>query len=143
MGKQMQVLVADQVDAVHNGSSLNYIRPFDRGYVTNWGVEIDVWNRIFAKDKIVPKNIGCLVVTEPLFNPETLQNDFNEVVFEEFEFDRYLRRPSAWFSAYHHAKTASIECENPNCSVVVESGFSFTHSVPFINGRLRPKGEWK
>lgn len=79
-------------------------------------------------------------------------------IFEDFGFQSYCRRPAAWFSAYHYSlgrsnsKTTSStssssrssvgkgadECEEdefPTCSVVVDSGFSFSHVVPFVNLR--------
>ena len=37
-----QKLVGSEVDQFPNGSLLNYKRPFDRGYIVNWGTEIDV-----------------------------------------------------------------------------------------------------
>jgi len=144
MSKQMSVLVGDEVENVHNGSSLNYMRPFDRGYLINWGVEIDIWNKVLKNLKCSASDPECLIVTEPIFNPEELQNDYNEVIFEEFGFNSYLRRPSAWFSAYEYmcypplpvSAPTSVRTPTPTSCMVIESGFSFSYSIPIINGRI-------
>jgi len=99
-----------------------------------------------------------LVLTEPPFSPEPIQNDTNEVVFEEFGFNEYLRRPAAWFSAYEFEQTRSsgkvgeasprapstaaqrqLQQQHPtyNCCTIVDSGFSFSHILPFVDGRCK------
>lgn len=97
INKQMQVLVADQIDNTQNGSALHYIRPFERGYLTNMSAQIEVWDRVFNKllstypgqsnnnssssqkntPRLDPRETS-LVLTEPPFAPVPLQNDLNE-----------------------------------------------------------------
>jgi len=131
--KENQILVADEVDTVYNGATLRYQRPFDRGFLLNWQHEIEIWQRVFGPThlNINPTN-HSLVLTEAPCTPESLQNDMNEVVFEDFGFNSYIRRPAAWYSSYE------FSCSPPpgtQCAVgclVVDSGFSFSHAVPFI-----------
>jgi actin-related protein 6 len=134
--KQMQVLVGDQVDASLNGSLLTYTRPHERGYLTKWGTEIDVWSRVFGPAHLhIDPTESSLALTEPPVNPVSLQNDTNEVVFEEFGFERYSRRSAMWYSAYEFARSAPAGASSiPNCCTVIDSGFSFTHSMPIIDG---------
>lgn len=144
INKQMSLLVGDQVEEVHNGSLLHYTRPFERGYLTNMAVEVEVWDRLFSKvmklsydgdHKFGDKR---LVVTDAPFAPIPLQNDMNELAFEYYGFDQYLRRPAPWFSAYEHEQEVVHgfrETKYPSCCTVVDSGFSFTHIMPFIEGK--------
>lgn len=138
VNKQMQVLVGEQVDASFNGSNLCFSRPFEKGYLVNWACELDVWGRLFGASclNIVTTEMA-LVLTEPPFNPDSIQNDTNEIVFEEYGFREYMRRPSAWFSAYEFAMEPPVDACNPSCCTVVDSGFSFSHSLPFISSRCR------
>lgn len=132
VSKSMQYLIADQQNDFLNTSMLQYVRPFDRGYLTNWQCEIEVWSYLFQdKFRIIPQD-SSLVLTEPLLNLETIQNDTNEVVFEYYGFKEYIRRPAAAFSAF--SAGSDLGC------LVVDSGFSFTHIVPFVSNRCVKKG---
>jgi len=151
--KSMQYLVSDQIlQYSHNGSLLHFIRPLDRGYLNNWQCEIDVWNYLL---KLNPDFLNLniketsLIMTEPILNLHTLQCDTNEVVFEYFGFKEYLRRPAPWFSMYEFMHLPhSPRCNNDDdddghgglvldSCTIIDSGFSFTHCVPFINQTCR------
>jgi actin-related protein 6 len=137
----MEFLVGDQVENYLNGSLLQFSRPFERGYLVNWPAEIDVWNRILCSSSGLNINAKeCqLVLTEAPFNPESLQNDMNEVVFEDFGFREYTRKPSAWFSAYEFSRDPPPGTEYPSSCTVVDSGFSFSYSMPFQDLRCHKK----
>lgn len=148
VNKTMQSLSAHQLeDFNNNGSMLNICRPFDRGYLNNWKCEIDVWSTMFDAIDFKPLD-QALVMTEPPFNPITIQNDTDEVVFEYFNFKEYCRRSSSWFSCFEYLNNnlySQVESnhsidKNPshlNSCTVVDSGFSFSHAVPFINSICR------
>jgi actin-related protein 6 len=58
----------------------------------------------------------------------------NEIVYEYFSFHSYLRKPAACFTAHNFART------DPKLRLgltVVDSGFSYTHIVPFINEKYQ------
>jgi actin-related protein 6 len=138
MNKQMNILVADEVDSCLNGSLLHYTRPFERGYLTNWQSETEVWSRVFGNKGLkINTAESILCTTEAPFTPEPLQNDMNEVVFEEFGFQSCLRRPAAWFSANEFAASTTNGTTSGSSCTVVDSGFSFTYSMPFIDGKCR------
>eukprot|EP01038_Epipyxis_sp_PR26KG_P007849 gene7849-10657_t len=160
LNKTMDSYIADQITSYYNTrntSLLQFHRPSERGYVINWATEIEVWNYIFNNFNHSNSRIedSSLILTEPICNPATLQNDLNEIILEYFNFNQYMRRPSACFSAYESAHLQNnsyddntqndpIEYDNlivPTCSsdncVIVESGFSFTHIIPFINGKCQ------
>ena len=135
VNKTMQYLVGDQIDDFQNGSLLNFNRPFDRGYLNNWQSEMEVWNQIlFSKSLKCKPADDNLILTEAIFSPETIQNDTNEVVFEYFGFNQYLRRPAPCFSAYEHHHSSPIQASALNSCLVIDSGFSFSHVVPFVDG---------
>jgi actin-related protein 6 len=139
VSKSMQYLVSNQIYECRDGSSLNFIRPCDRGYLNNWQCEIDVWSYMFGLPQfqgLSPQDTS-LVLTEPQVNPTTLQNDTNEVIFEYFGFKDYARKPAQWFSMYEYCQDREWNKNALNSCVVVDSGFSFTHAVPFINRSCR------
>eukprot|EP00602_Paraphysomonas_sp_CaronLab_P003191 CAMPEP_0185039266 /NCGR_PEP_ID=MMETSP1103-20130426/35961_1 /TAXON_ID=36769 /ORGANISM="Paraphysomonas bandaiensis, Strain Caron Lab Isolate" /LENGTH=426 /DNA_ID=CAMNT_0027578085 /DNA_START=17 /DNA_END=1294 /DNA_ORIENTATION=- len=164
INKTMQVFVGDEIENILNTSQLQFTRPFDRGYLVNWNIERDIWQRIFDSSHMNSSTDSCgVIVTVPPFCPDELQADMNEVLFEEFGFQSALCRPAPWFSAYEYyashssgssscssevwktesTHTASNESPKiskltssfPECSLVIDSGFSFSHCMPFVDGK--------
>jgi actin-related protein 6 len=132
--KSIQYLVSEQILDYRSGSLLHFTRPFDRGYLNNWQCEIDIWTYMFGTHfQGLNPNETSLVLTEPPLNPATLQNDTNEVVFEYFGFQEYLRRPAAFFSMHEFCANPDWNISGNDSCVIVDSGFSFTHTVPFVN----------
>ena len=72
-----------------------------------------------------------LIITEPHFNFNSIQETTNEVLFEEYGFDSILRCNATWLSQY------KIQNSRPRhlCCLVVDSGYSFTHVVPYYDGK--------
>lgn len=139
VSKSMQYLVSNQIYECRDGSSLNFIRPCDRGYLNNWQCEIDVWTYMLSLPQFqsVTSTDTSLVLTEPPVNPTTLQHDTNEVMFDYFGFKEYSRRPSHWFSMHEFCHDEQWNQNQFNSCVIVDSGFSFTHAVPFVNRSCR------
>ena len=73
-----------------------------------------------------------LIFTEPIFNFPSIQDTLDEIVFEEYKFQSLLRLPSPTLSALNYSQG------HPDvlCSLVVDSGYSFTHVVPFYGNKL-------
>jgi actin-related protein len=126
--------VGDAIDGVQDPSQLHFRRPFDRGYLMNWDVTQELWDRAFGKDVLAIKDFGgrSLVVTEPLFNHEPLQDTMDELVFELYGFRDYYTTSSPVLSSFAYQCTA--EGAGAVASIVVDSGYSFTHSVPIFDG---------
>jgi len=72
-----------------------------------------------------------LLLTEPLFNPESLRKNMYEVIFEEYGF-KSLFTPSSQMLSLYDYQTNNPITDNP-CAIVVDSGYSFTHIVPFFD----------
>ncbi|CAK9828765.1 Actin-related protein 6 [Anthophora retusa] len=122
--------VGNQIEECRDASGLFYILPFQKGYLVNWDVQKTVWDYVFSKE-CCPVNLNQLsiIVTEPLFNFSTIQEAMTEIFFEEYECQSLLRINASTLSCYQY------KTENPNakCCIVVDSGYSFTHVVPYVN----------
>lgn len=139
INKQMQVLVGDDIDSVVNGSVLQFNRPFDHGYLNNWGNEIEIWDRMLSNRFLNITNCSdtSVVLTESVLNPIPWQNETNEVIYEYYSFKSYVRKPSSWFSSYNYSQINPLSSKYPDCSLVIDSGFSFSHSIPYINAKCQ------
>lgn len=137
--KSMEYLVGKKIDEYLNGSQLIFSRPFDRGYLCNWKSEVDVWTSIFQEQLVCNPSQTSLLVTEPVLNPTTIQNETNEIVFEYFGFQEYSRRPAMWYSAYGATNDAQFNTSNVPACLILDSGFSFSHTAVFVEGKcVRP-----
>ncbi|KAG9293851.1 hypothetical protein G9A89_019189 [Geosiphon pyriformis] len=133
--------VADLVDTCADYSGLQYRLPFEKGYLTNWEVEKAVWDRIFSTEVLdCEPSITSLLVTEPCFNLPNIQKTYDEMVFEVYEFYSCCRAIAPWFCIQNDISSLyGVQSEQssdpPDCVLVVDSGYSFTHVVPFVMGR--------
>ncbi|CDO69876.1 hypothetical protein BN946_scf184884.g35 [Trametes cinnabarina] len=77
---------------------------------------------------------ASLLITEPYFNLPNIQDVYDQFVFEEYDFQAYYRcTPS--LIPYGHL-LAQPGLPRPQCLLVIDSGFSFTHVVPIMNGAV-------
>lgn len=108
----------------------------------NWGIERTIWDRVFNNVARVDPKESRLLITEPCFNLPIIQDSYDEVIFEEYEFSSCYRTIAAELCIFNelsdlfHDKHGSI----PDCVLIVDSGYSFTHIVPFLKGRAVAKG---
>ncbi|CAG8712241.1 4372_t:CDS:10 [Racocetra persica] len=133
--------IGDQISSCTDFSGLYYRLPFEKGFLTNWEVEKGVWDRIFSKDILdCDPQKTSLLITEPCFNLPNIQRTYDEMIFEVYEFQSYCRTIAPWLCIQND--TSSLypnrpqnPAEPPDCVLVVDSGYSFTHIVPFVMGR--------
>ncbi|XP_013398165.1 actin-related protein 6 [Lingula anatina] len=128
-----RIFIGDQIEDCKDLSGLFYILPSQKGYLVNWEVEHQIWDHVFGKEcmKVDFDNTG-LIFTEPYFNFASIQESLNEIFFEEYGFQYIYRTNPAFLSQYKHQKSLS---EKHLCSLVVDSGYSFSHIVPYHNGK--------
>lgn len=118
-----------------------------------------------ARWKQITPQSTSLLITEPVFNLPNVQDHHDQIVFEEYEFASYLRAPgtppfppplllSAVFAfsslipvfagpaliPYGPDCRPSPMTPVPECVLVVDAGFSFTHVVPVLRGAIVSKG---
>ncbi|XP_023946062.1 actin-related protein 6 [Bicyclus anynana] len=128
--------IGSQIDECRDASGLFYILPFQKGFLTNWDSQKTIWDFIFSKE-CCPVNLSetPLIVTEPIFNFSSVQEAMTEIFFEEYECQTILRVNATDLAEYHYRKT-----HNNECTVVVDSGYSFTYIVPYIKGKKYKTG---
>ncbi|GAA5980133.1 hypothetical protein JCM11641_006924 [Rhodosporidiobolus odoratus] len=137
--------VADEFDGCEDFGGLTFRVPMERGILNNWEVEKGVWDRVFGSKgrglKVSPPSTS-LLVTEPVFNLPNVQEHYDQIVFEEYEFVSYLRAPGPALIPYGpDARPSNSPAEAaPECVLVVDCGFSFTHVVPVLRGGIAGKG---
>ncbi|KAI7872701.1 actin-related protein 6 [Spinellus fusiger] len=129
--------VGDQFDNCTDFSSLFYRLPFERGFLTNWGVERTLWDRLFKHMLKVDPKESRLLITEPCFNLPTIQDTYDQIIFEEYEFNACYRTIAPQLCIFNDIATLFGDKQGsvPDCAIIVDSGFSFTHIVPFLRGR--------
>lgn len=79
-----------------------------------------------------------LVLSRPPFQPPTLQNDTNEMVFEYFNFASCMCCTAQAFS-FASMMPINMQIGQTRTALVVDSGFSFTHIVPIVDGVIQQK----
>ena len=113
---------------------------FQKGYLLNWDVERQVLDHLLG-----PTHLGInpqdtdLILSEPPFNFASIRDTLDEILFEEYGFRSVTRCTSGNLSAFHYHTDHPLA---PSC-LVIDSGFSFTHIMPFcgltplMNGFVR------
>ncbi|TFK34759.1 actin-related protein Arp6 [Crucibulum laeve] len=117
-------------------SELHYRLPFEKGYLVDWDAQKAVWDGIFSDEVFgIDTTSSSLLITEPYFNLPNIQEVYDQFVFEEYEFESYYRCTPASMIPYG---TLFSQADLPpaECIVVIDSGFSFTHIVPIMNGEI-------
>ncbi|CAF1509095.1 unnamed protein product, partial [Didymodactylos carnosus] len=123
-----RVFIGEQViTECPNKTSLYYQLPFQKGYLVDWNVQKSVWDHLFSK---IPCKTTGLLITEPYMNMNFIRETMDQIFFEEYEFSSLARYDPASFSAYKYQNETKS-----NYVLVVDSGYSFTHIVPFYRGK--------
>ena len=125
--------IGDQLEECKDLSGLYYVLPFQRGYLVNWDTQREVWDYVFGGNvmKLSCEGSG-LMVTEPHFNFPSIQDAMDEVFFEDYKFQSILRLPSTTYSSFLYQQTHPSSL----CCLVVNTGYSFTHIVPYYKGKI-------
>ena len=137
-------LVADETVAkVKDFSQLQYTRPMERGILVDWDCQRTVFDHVFARPdmNVDPENNSLLMTVAP-FTPEVLLEDIEQVVFEEYGFASFRSTTAALLASIDHAAASSSATAGSSCSLVVDSGFSSTHTVPIFDSHVVRKSWW-
>lgn len=135
--------IGDQIDDCKDCSGLYYILPHQKGFIINWDVQREIWEYIITrKFQLTSLKDTDLILTEPYFNFKSIQNNTDEVLFEEYGFNSILRTNTGFLSSINHrSKNTKLDQStdlptekdsHPLACLVVDSGFSFTHIAPYI-----------
>ncbi|KZV90002.1 actin-like protein ARP6 [Exidia glandulosa HHB12029] len=131
-----RLYVGHEIEECTDFESVTYRLAFERGLLTDWDVEKAVWDGVFSEGvlSVNPPDVS-LFVTEPYFNLPNIQETYDQLIFEEYEFGSYYRCTpalAATHSDLFHEPGQSL----PECMIIVDSGYSFTHVVPIMDGTV-------
>jgi len=112
------------------------IREATQGYLVDWDAQKAVWDGVFSSEVVgVNTSESSLLITEPYFNLPNIQDVYDQFVFEEYEFQSYYRcTPAAMIP--HGTLFAQPDLPPAESMLVVDSGFSFTHIIPILSGKV-------
>lgn len=127
--------IGNQIDECRDVSGLFYILCFQRGYLVNWDIQKTVWDYMFSGECSGPVNFAetPLLITEPLFNFQSIQEAMLEILYEEYDCDAVCKTTAVDMAAFNYTHGENLTGK-PLCCLVVDIGYSFTHVVPFIKG---------
>lgn len=140
------MLVGSEIDTAPDFSGMSFRRAHDRGYIARWDTERDVWLSVFSEDKGIGLRdpaTTSLLVTEPVATPVHMRRAMDELVFEVFGFLEYAATTAPRLvaisagDALSSRKKTSRKPSARTC-LVLDSGFSFSHAVPVVAGRVLP-----
>lgn len=138
--------IGDQIEDCKDRSGLYYVLPHQKGFIINWDTEREIWDYLFTRKfkDLAPKET-TIIMTEPYFNFKPIQNNTDEVLFEEYQFNAILRTNSGYLSSMNHKShntksdpTTDLPTSDdkfPLACLVVDSGFSFTHITPYVHSK--------
>ncbi|KAJ6565967.1 actin-related protein Arp6 [Mycena vulgaris] len=128
--------VGHELDKCKDYSSLNYRLPLEKGYVVDWDAQKAIWDGILSDEVLnVNPTESTFLVTEPYFNLPKIQDVYDQFIFEEYEFKAQFRATPASLIPYG-TLFDQPGLPPPECMLIVDSGFSFTHVVPLVEGQV-------
>jgi len=96
-----------------------------------------VWDGLFSADALgINTSESHLLITEPYFNLPNVQDVYDQFVFEEYEFRSYYRCTPASLIPYGSLFSETNQ-PAPECMLIIDSGFSFTHVIPLIQNEIQ------
>ncbi|TRY75044.1 hypothetical protein TCAL_07010 [Tigriopus californicus] len=130
--EKRRIFIGNQIDECRDLSSLYFMLPFQKGYLTNWDYQKQIWDYMYGKQCLnVDTPSKNLVFTEPYFNFLSIQEGLSELFFEEYRFKNVFRTHPGDLTCYKN----KMEHPEEPCCLVVDSGYSFTHIVPYVDGK--------
>lgn len=133
--ERKRVFVSDQIEDCRDLSGLYYMYPHEKGYITKFDIQKNVWDYTFNKYPIYDNTV---MLTQPIYNFKTIQEYTDEIFFEEYDIKSIFKANATDLCYYKYNKQFKA-VDNSSC-LVVDSGFSFTHIVPYINGKKYADG---
>ncbi|KAJ7065723.1 actin-related protein Arp6 [Mycena amicta] len=116
-------------------SALGYRLPIEKGYIVDWDAQKAIWDGVLSDEVLnVNPTTSTLIITEPYFNLPKIQDTVDQFIFEEYEFKACYRATPASFIPHGSLFQNDLGEATPECMLIVDSGFSFTHVVPLIEG---------
>ncbi|CAH0562104.1 unnamed protein product [Brassicogethes aeneus] len=135
--ERKRLFIGNQISECRDCSGLYYLLPCERGYITKWDVQKPVWDYTFSKN-VCPINDYPVILTQPLFNFKLIQDCMDEIFFEEYEASSMLRLNPTDMARLKYNEDHNLTDDTP--VLIIDTGFSFTHVIPYIKGNKYLKG---
>nr|XP_023023003.1 actin-related protein 6-like [Leptinotarsa decemlineata] len=135
--ERKRLFIGNQINDCRDCSGLYFLLPCERGYITKWDVQKPVWDYVFSRN-VCPVNEKPVIMTQPLFNFKSIQDCMDEIFFEEYEVSSMFRVNPTDLTKLKYAEERKLT-ENIPC-MIVDTGFSFTHIIPYIGGNKYLRG---
>lgn len=132
--ERRKIYIGDQLDDVKDYSGLFYILPFNKGFTINWDAQKQILDSAFYKNLSIQGSCEekVFLYTEPYFNFGKLRETMLEILYEDYGFGTLAKSVPAFLSMAKHVQ----QLDYGKCCLIVDSGYSFTHIVPFIGGKI-------
>uniref|UniRef100_A0A1Y1K9S5 Actin-related protein 6 n=1 Tax=Photinus pyralis TaxID=7054 RepID=A0A1Y1K9S5_PHOPY len=128
--ERKRFFIGNQIEECRDLSGLYYLLPCEKGFTVKWTVQKPVWDYMFNNvSHIEDKGV---IMTQPIFNFKTIQEITDEIFFEEYEIKSMFRVNPCDLAKYEYVNR--VAGKNVPC-IVVDSGFSYTTVVPYIDGK--------
>ena len=126
---EKKFFVADGLDTAIDLAALYIRRPHERGYIVNWDIEQDVWERMCHKDVLgVKPSETSVFVTEPMFSPNELKDSMDEFIFEEMGFQRYCVATAPLLAVADHRLHTTTE-NNASTEITMRTAEPMTRTA--------------
>ncbi|XP_060534563.1 actin-related protein 6 [Cylas formicarius] len=135
--ERKRLFIGSQINECRDCSGLYFLLPCERGYVTRWEIQKPIWDHVFSRN-VCPINDNPVVLTQPLFNFKSIQDCIDEIFFEEYEVASLFRLNPTDLACLRY--TQELGKRKEESCLIVDTGFSFTHIIPYINGNKYLRG---
>jgi len=103
-----------------------------RGLLHDSDLQEMLWKQAFVLLGGLSPHDSCLCISFSPYVPYEIKERYAQMAFEDLGFDALFLTMSANM-VQQYAVNKNIEELNPYCQLVIDSGFSFTHIVPYFN----------
>ena len=103
--------------------------PIEDGIITNWDDMENIWRHCYLNELRFASEEHPAFLTEAPMNPEVNREKMTQIFFETFNVPSFYVSIQATLSLYASGRLTGI---------VLDSGHSFTHTVPIYEGHSLP-----
>lgn len=99
--ERKRVFVSDQIEDCRDLSGLYYMYPHEKGYITKFDIQKNVWDYTFNKYPIYDNTV---MLTQPIYNFKTIQEYTDEIFFEEYDIKSIFKANATDLCYYKYNK---------------------------------------
>ena len=115
-------------------------RPVDRGLLTRWDLQVEIWSQLLHKEGIDLTDAYVCLTLPPLC-PFALVERALRVMFGHYGVAALSVSTPAQAALAHDddrisAGALATSVVEPGCGLVLDTGFSFSHAVPVVQGTV-------